>query len=215
VAQGKGTFVTPFKVGLLVVVSILAFVVFLQIVSTRSLSRTGSYMVYGLFDDVLGLEIKSPVQIAGIDIGRIEKVELYQGKAKVYLEIDGAVDLYEDAAIEKVSISLLGDYKLAVEPGTSTKRKLVDGDQIVNVKSLSDVDAIVAEVRSMSEAMKKMIAGTPENPAPLERIVADVQGSAAAARMVLEEVSKNIGENSQKLDHILSTSPTSNASPLI
>jgi phospholipid/cholesterol/gamma-HCH transport system substrate-binding protein len=202
-ATKKETFMTPFKVGVFVVASIAAFVIFLQFVSTRGISSTGSYTVYALFDDVLGLEKQSPVQIAGIDIGHIKDVQLFQGKAKVFLEIDGKVELYEDAAIEKVSISLLGDYKLAVEPGSANKRKLVDGDEIKNVKSLSDVDAIVAEVRSMSEAMKKMIAGTPENPAPLERIVADVQGSAAAARIVLEEVSKNIGDNTDKLDRIM------------
>ena len=57
------------------------------------------------------------MQIAGIDIGRIAGVELYQGKAKVILEIDGKIPLYADATIEKVSISLLGDYKLSVDPG--------------------------------------------------------------------------------------------------
>src|SRR5688572_6254160 len=113
-AAGKGKFMTPFKVGLLVVGSVVTFVVFLQIVSTRQLASTDSYEVWALFDDVLGLERQSPVQIAGIDIGRIKEVELYEGKAKLTLEIDGSVALYEDASIEKVSISLLGDYKLAV-----------------------------------------------------------------------------------------------------
>lgn len=194
---------TPFKVGLLVVGAFAAFMVFLQIVSTRGLGRADSYEVWALFDDVLGLEEKSPVQIAGIDIGRIKSIELSHGKAKVTLEIDGEVDLYEDAAIEKVSISLLGDYKLAVEPGTSTLARLDDGGQIKKVISLSSVDAVVAEVREMSKAMRRMVAGSENEPAPLERIVLDVQGSAAAARKVLEVVSEDIGENTAKLDRIL------------
>jgi phospholipid/cholesterol/gamma-HCH transport system substrate-binding protein len=195
--------ITPLKVGLLVSGAFVAFMVFLQIVSTQGLGRADSYDVWALFDDVLGLEKKSPVQVAGVDIGRIKEIELSGGKAKVTLEIYGEVDLYEDARIEKVSISLLGDYKLAVEPGTATKPKLKNGDQIKNVISLSSVDAVIAEVRTMSEALKKMIAGTPEQPAPLEQIVRDVQGSAAAARTVLEVVSQDIGENAEKLDRIL------------
>lgn len=199
----KEKVVTPFKVGLLVAAAFAAFMAFLQIVSTRGLGRADSYEVWALFDDVLGLEEKSPVQIAGIDIGRIKSIELFQGKAKVTLEIDAGVDLYEDAAIEKVSISLLGDYKLAVEPGTDTLPKLEDGGQIKNVISLSSVDAVVAEVREMSKAMRKMVAGTEDQPSPLEQIVNDVQGSAAAARKVLEVVSEDIGENTAKLDRIL------------
>lgn len=196
-------FLTPFKVGLLVAGSFVAFGAFLQVVSTRGLGSAGSYEVSALFDDVLGLEEKSPVQVAGIDIGRIKKIELYKGKAKVTLEIDGEVELYDDASIEKVAISLLGDYKLAVDPGSAKKPRLEDGAQIKNVKSLSNVDAIVAEVREMSESIGKLVRGTPDQPAPLEQIVLDVQGSAAAARKVLEEVSKNIGDNTQKLDKIL------------
>jgi phospholipid/cholesterol/gamma-HCH transport system substrate-binding protein len=199
----KGQGVTPLKVGLLVSASFAAFVAFLQIVSTRGCSRTGSYRVYAIFDDILGVEKKSPVEIAGIPVGRIGDIELSKGKAKVTLEIDEGIDLFEDAAVEKVSISLLGDYKLAVEPGTATKRKLVDGDEIENVISLSSVDAVIAEVKTISEAMRKMIAGTPEDPSPLEKIVEDVRGSAAAARNVLEVVSKDIGENTAKLDRIL------------
>ncbi len=199
----KSKVVTPLKVGLLVSGAFAAFMVFLQIVSTQGISSAGSYEVWALFDDVLGLEKKSPVQVAGIDIGRIKDVELSEGKAKVTLEINGDVALYEDAKIEKVSISLLGDYKLAVGPGSSSRRRLKDGDQIKNVISLSSVDAVIAEVREMSQALKKMIAGTPEEPAPLEQIVRDVQGSAAAARTVLEVVSQDIGDNTQKLDRIL------------
>jgi phospholipid/cholesterol/gamma-HCH transport system substrate-binding protein len=200
---GKDRFVTPLKVGIFVVVSAITFIVFLSFVSTRQLSRRGSYDVFALFTDVLGLQKKSPVQIAGIDIGRIKSVELYQGKAKVTLEIDGNVELFEDASIEKVSISLLGDYKLSVDPGHPDHRKLENGDEIKNVKSLSNVDAIVAEVREMSTAIKKLVAGTPEQPAPLEEIVRDVQRSSAAARVVLEEVAKNIDTNTQKLENIL------------
>ncbi len=200
----KEAILTPFKVGLLVAGAFGAFVVFLQIVSTRGISKAGSYEVSAMFDDVLGLEKKSPVQIAGIDIGRIKNVELYKGKAKVTLEIDGDVELYDDASIEKVSISLLGDYKLAVEPGSATKGvRLKNGDPIKNVKSLSNVDAIIGEVREMSTAISKLVAGTPGQPAPLERIVTDVQGTAAASREIMEAVSQNIGANTTKLDKIL------------
>ncbi|MCK6546074.1 MlaD family protein [Myxococcota bacterium] len=199
----KDLFFTPFKVGVLVVASAAAFLAFLQIVSTRNLARAGSYDVHAMFDDVLGLERKSPVQIAGIDVGRIKSIDLVGGRAKVTLEIDGPVELYEDAAIEKVSISLLGDYKLAIEPGSAKGRRLVDGDEIKNVKSMSSVDAIVGEVRVMTESMRRLVAGTPDQPAPLQQIVEDVRGSAAAARIVLEEVSKDIGNNTEKLDRIL------------
>lgn len=202
-ADGATKVLTPFKVGLLVAGSFVAFGAFLQVVSTRSLGSSDAYEVSANFDDVLGLEEKSPVQIAGIDIGRIKEIKLVEGKAQVTLEIDEEVQLYDDASIEKVAISLLGDYKLAVEPGSPSTGRLPNGGEIKNVKSLSNVDAIVMEVREMSESIGKLVKGRPGEPAPLEQIVLDVQGSAAAARKVLEEVSMNIGDNTEKLDKIL------------
>lgn len=201
-AVKKEQILTPFKVGALVTGAFVAFFAFLQVVSTRSLSRSDSYDVVAYFDDVLGLEEESPVQIAGIDIGRIRTIELVKGRAKVTMEIDGQIELYEDASIEKVAISLLGDYKLSVEPGREGRR-LEDGDEIKNVISLSSVDAVVAEVREMSSAMRKLIAGEDGEPSPLEMIVKDVQGTAAATRAIMEEVGGNIGDNTEKLNKIL------------
>lgn len=196
--------ITPVKVGVFVVAAVVAFAAFLQVVSTRGIATGDSYRVYAHFRDVLGLEKKSPVQIAGIDVGAIESIVLEEGQAKLTLRIKREVKLFEDARLEKVSISLLGDYKLAINPGDPSKRQLQDGDWITNVQSLSDTEQIIAEVRKVADSMSKLISGTPENPAPLELIVRDVQGSAAAARKVIEVVSENIGENSAKLDQILS-----------
>jgi phospholipid/cholesterol/gamma-HCH transport system substrate-binding protein len=202
-ADSRGKVLTPLKVGLLVVGAFVAFAAFLQIVSTRGFSRSGSYEVSALFDDVLGLEPRSPVQIAGIDVGRIQRITLDGGKARVTMEIDEGVELYQDASIEKVAISLLGDYKLAVEPGSPRSPRLGAGGEIKNVRSLSDMDAIVAEVKEMSQAMRKLVAGTATEPAPLQAIVEDVRGSATAARRVLEEVALNIEGNTDQLDAIL------------
>lgn len=194
---------TPVKVGIFVVAAFVAFAVFLQIVSTSGVGSGDSYVLYAHFDDVLGLEQKSPVQIAGIDVGAIEEVTLEEGRAKITLRILNEIAVFDDAKLEKISISLLGDYKLALHPGAPPAPRLKDGDWIKNVRSASDTEEIIAEVRKMSQAMSKLIAGTEAEPAPLELIVRDVQQSAAAAREVIEVVSENIGENTQKLDRIL------------
>ena len=194
---------TPLKVGLLVSAAFVSFVVFLQIVSTRGLSTADSYEVSALFDDVLGLEPASPVQIAGIDVGRIQAVRLEGGRARVILEIENRIHLYEDATVEKVAISLLGDYKLAVEPGSAALPRLGPGGEIKNVRSLSDIDAITSEVRTISEALSTLIAGEDGQPSPFEKIVHDVQGAVAAARTITESVRRDIDANTRRLDSIL------------
>lgn len=202
-AGARDGFFTPFKVGLLVTAAFLAFVAFLQIVSTRGFSAAEVYTVSALFDDVLGLEPASPVQVAGIDVGRITRVELDEGKARVFMEIERKVELYDDAGVEKVAISLLGDYKLALEPGSASRARIPDGGEIQNVKSLSDIDAITAEVRTISEALRQLIAGEPGETSPLQRIVEDVEGAVSAARTITESVRQDIDANTRRLESIL------------
>lgn len=202
-ATGSERFFTPFKVGLFVTGAFVAFAIFLQIVSTRGFGSSEVYVVSALFEDVLGLEPASPVQVAGIDVGRIREVRLEGGKARVFVEIEDEVEIYRDAAVEKVAISLLGDYKLALEPGSASEPRLEDGGVIQNVKSQSDIDAITAEVRTIAESLRTLISGDGEGPSPLARIVGDVEGTVAAARTVVEAVREDIDQNTDRLDAIL------------
>ncbi len=194
---------TPLKVGLFVTAAFVSFVVFLQIVSTRGVGSSQSYEVSALFDDVLGLEPASRVQVAGIDVGRIGRVELEGSKARVFLDIEERIELYEDAAVEKVAISLLGDYKLALTPGSASRPKIPPGGEIKNVRSKSDIDAITDEVRAIAESLRGLIAGRDGEPAPFQRIVDDIQGAVAAARTITESVRKDIDANTRRLESIL------------
>lgn len=196
-------FFTPLKVGLLVAGAFVSFVVFLQIVSTRGLSTGEVYQVSALFDDVLGLEPSSPVQIAGIDVGRIREVRLEGAKARVVLDIDIHVYLYQDATLEKVAVSLLGDYKLALSPGSATLPRIPPGGELKRVRSQSDIDSITAEVRSISQSLRKLISGDQDSPSALENIVYDVQGAVAAARQITEAVQADISDNTERLESIL------------
>ena len=52
---GPQNFVSPLKVGVLVLASALSFGAFLQIISTRGYDASNSYEVHAVFDDVLVL----------------------------------------------------------------------------------------------------------------------------------------------------------------
>ncbi len=67
---------------MLVVVAAASFIGFLQVVVHAAARARRSYAVWAVFDDVLGLQKKSPVQIAGIDIGRIKDISLVGAKRR-------------------------------------------------------------------------------------------------------------------------------------
>src|SRR5947209_649441 len=126
-----GKLVTPFRVGLLLLVALGVFVVFFTFVHKGGLSRRDSLECWAVFHDASGLGQKSRILIAGIPVGEIENIELQGNVAKVTMLIQKSVPVRVDATISKKSESLLGDYQLDLTPGQG--ELLPDEGQIKNV----------------------------------------------------------------------------------
>ena len=148
------------KVGALVVAALLAAFFRYRPVDETS-ARGNGYRVYTLLGSAQGLITKSRVTIAGISVGRIEAIRLEGERARVDIEIDEGVILHDDATIQRTSASLLGEYLLAITPGTEGRRVLVDGDQIGTVVEtagmgdiMNDVGAIAHSVRAVARQME-------------------------------------------------------------
>ena len=99
---------TPFRVGLLVLVSGGLFFGFITFARKGGLSDREAITVWAYFNDASGLSRKSRVQIAGIPVGEVSDVQLEGMRAKVFLRIRREVGLRADAALTKRSESLLG-----------------------------------------------------------------------------------------------------------
>jgi len=201
---------TPVRVGLLVVAAVAAFVAFFVRVNKNKYSDSDTYAVTALFDDASGLAGKTRIQVAGIDVGRIDNIELEGNRAKVHLRIRNEVPLYVDARLSKVSESLLGDFKLDITPGSPNMRRLESGDRIEDVVSRSDLNAIQGElrlvasnVREITEALKTSLVGQGGGPTPMDQIVKQVAEATAAVNQIAQGVSRMVDANDQNVNQIL------------
>src|SRR5688500_2230500 len=123
---------TAAKVGIFVVVLLGAGLYLYRFVNKSSGTGRG-YVVYALMRDAAGIAKHSQVRMAGIPVGSIQSVRLEGDKARIDVRMNPEVPLYEDASVTKVASSLLGEYYLAMGPGTEGKRKLKDGDRVLLV----------------------------------------------------------------------------------
>ena len=81
-------FMTPFKVGIVVLFSITSFIWMSSQVRKGMDDDESGYVVYALLDDVSGLAEKSRVTIAGIIVGQVDRIELAGNKARVWLRVN-------------------------------------------------------------------------------------------------------------------------------
>ena len=161
------SFWTPLRVGIVVALAVAAFGFGLYLIGA-DFGAQRTYNVYAVFDDATGLGVRSRVQIAGIPIGQVDRVELDQqtSKAKVWLRVRRQFVLHRNATITKRSESILGDFLLDVGPGSPDQPALHDGDEIrivIRQPSMNDVfqslNKIAGDIGDITGNLRKVLGG--------------------------------------------------------
>ena len=152
---------TPFKVGLVVIAGIVSFIYMFGRVEEGIGDDPSGYKVSATFKDVSGLVEKSRVVIAGITVGEIDRIELVDRQARVWLLVN--TPLKTDATIAKRQASLLGEYYLELTPGQLGK-PLQDGGEIKQVlydastaDLLNESKKIVENVKEITDSLKRVL----------------------------------------------------------
>jgi phospholipid/cholesterol/gamma-HCH transport system substrate-binding protein len=189
-------FVTPFRVGLLVLASAAFLFMFMTFVRKGGLSRKESHTYWALFHDASGLGKKSRVQIAGIQVGDVEAITLEGTLARVTIRVRSEVEVHENASVTKRSESLLGDYQLDLVPGSDDQPLIPEGGQIKHVidqqgmeQIFNTLSAITADIQSVTSSLRSALGGE-KGAASLERIVA----SLTSLSQSLDSTVRNSGE---------------------
>jgi len=179
---------TEAKVGLFVLLGI-ALLVFmsLRLGEFRIFGPKG-YKVYAIFDSAAGLKLNVPVEIAGVEVGRVAAVELEDGKARVTLRIKPEVRLSQDATATIRTKGILGDRYIELGPGSPDQPKLADGGKITKTVAPPELDKLFGTLGEISEDVRR-VTGT----------FSDVLGS-ETAKASLREIIQNIRELSANLN---------------
>ncbi len=173
--------ITPLKVGVISALIIVLIVIFIGDISKSRYNKDNSYQLSALFDDTTGLVDKTKVVIAGVNIGAISKIELEGNAARVFIRIDRKIRLFQNASITKRFTSILGDYYLEINPGTSDQTALKDGDEIKNVikpVKIEDVfgslNIITQDIREVTKSLAEVF-GSKEGKGSMQDIVNETQ----------------------------------------
>jgi virulence factor Mce-like protein len=101
---------------------------------TKSNPFANPYEIKAAFKNVNDLKPKSPVRIAGVNVGKVKKVEAMKGGAGavVTMEInDEGLPIHADASAKvRPRIFLEGNYFVDIRPGTPSAKPMEKGDTI-------------------------------------------------------------------------------------
>lgn len=133
-------------VGIFVVIGLL-FVGYMTVkLGKVSLLGDDYYPLYASFSSVSGLRGDSPVEINGIEAGRVERLSIDQEKqmALVELKIKKGTKVYDDASASIKTAGLIGDKFVKIDPGGSGDI-LKPGGIITETSSPLDIEDLISK----------------------------------------------------------------------
>lgn len=137
---------TDFVVGLFLLAGFGCFVYLsLQLGEFSIFSMTKNYTLTADFNNISGLKTGAGVEMAGVNIGQVYKVELGKNdRAHVTLRLDRKVELTEDAIASVRTQGIIGDKYIRISQG-GMDETLKDGSVIEETESAVDLEELVSK----------------------------------------------------------------------
>ncbi len=180
---------TEIKVGLFVLAALGMFVWMVVRLGGFHWGQPDTYNISTVFPSAVGLKPNTGVEVAGIQVGKVARIDLYDNnQARVTMAIQEGILLPMDTAAFIKSSGILGDKYVELVPGASAD-KMQPGDQIATARAASDVSDVMQQLGDIASDLKKITG-------PL------AEGNTGGD---LKEMVGNLKEMSERLNGLVST----------
>jgi phospholipid/cholesterol/gamma-HCH transport system substrate-binding protein len=198
----KTLITTEIKVGILVLIGVLILFYMSFKVEKFGLFREDGYELSVILDNASGLDIRTPVFVAGVQVGNIKKINLSGYKAKVRMLLSKNVKVSVDSTVAIKSHSLLGDKYIEIIPGVETKY-FAEGNKITKIATSPDFDQLFTRfdiaAKNIGDTMGEFKGILGENDkVNIKKSIENIQVASSDFRNIL-------GKNKNDVDRIISS----------
>jgi len=182
-------------VGLFVIIGVASIVIALFILTDPAAFR-GRYMVMTHVPNAGGIRKGDPVQMLGVNIGRIRGFTISEKNVTVRLEIEGDYPIPSDSRVSLDSLGLLGGLAANILPGPS-KVAAKDGDTLQGSAQeglMEKADDIAAEAKKSLDRVQALLS---------EQMVGDVHTSASELGKLLDQLNATTTEQRKELRELV------------
>ena len=132
--------------GIFVVIGLLCVGYMTVKLGKINLFGENTYTLYARFTSVSGLRVGNPVEMLGLEIGRVQSLTLNQKDqlAVAELKIKRGVSVYGDAIASIKTAGLIGDRYVSIDPGGADK-VLPPGKTITQTEPPIDIGDLIGK----------------------------------------------------------------------
>jgi len=133
-------------VGIFVVIGLICVAYMTIKLGKVTLLGDNYYSLYANFSSVSGLRVGNPIEIDGIEVGRVENLIFDQEKqtAVAVLKIRKDIKVYDDAGASIKTAGLIGDKFINIEPGGGGQI-LKPGGRISETNAPIDIEELISK----------------------------------------------------------------------
>jgi phospholipid/cholesterol/gamma-HCH transport system substrate-binding protein len=192
---------TEAKVGIFVLVSLLILGYMSFRVGQTGFGLKQGYTLTAVFDNVTGLDKAGSVEMAGVQIGKVESISLTDGKALVTMRINPDVKIRGDVTAAIKTHGVLGDKYIDIAPA-ATGEYLGSGGRIARTESQADLDKVLSQFSSVMDDIKKVSSslgntlGGDEGQDQIRSILANL-------KQITENLNRVVKRNDEKFDQLV------------
>ncbi len=136
------------RVGIFIVVTILAVLLFIFMQATRSKYR--GYEIGVMFDYVSGLETGSPVRVSGVRAGEVRNIEiLYEVQPKVLakLRLRQDIKICKFSRVTIQTLGIIGEKYIEITPSSCKEYvqpgEIIDGENPLSIEKLAEASQTI------------------------------------------------------------------------
>lgn len=183
------------RVGVFILAGALAALTALFLMTDPSMFR-GRYSVFAVVENAGGLRRSDPVQMLGVNIGRVKAFEMVPAGVNIELEIEGEYSVPADSRVRLVGIGLLGGRTAEILPGSSAV--MAEGGDLLRGSVTSDIFGVVSDIGDETADMIQRVADLLNEPT-----VASFQTSAAELESLLTDFAVIAREQRSEIGQLL------------
>lgn len=196
------------RLGVFFALALICAVIILELIGAADFF-TGGYHIHASFKTAQELKKGDFVKMAGVEIGRVEGIELENGRAKVGMKIQAKYKIKTDAKAVVKFTGLMGQNFVSIEGGTQTAPDIQSGsldtveqpDLSVLMSKLEGVASGVENLTksfstdNLSTLMGPLTDFVKQNSGPLTAVIANMrtvsdnvaQGKGTVGRLIMDD----------------------------
>lgn len=142
------------RLGLFIALAMIAGFLILQVIGDLNFFKP-AFRINARFNTIQDLKVSDPVKMAGVPIGRVEKIQLADNKVELVLRLNKDVPVKTDSIATIKFAGLMGQYYVSIDFGSPGAPPMTPGADIKTVEQ-PDLNALMAKLDDVASGVQNL-----------------------------------------------------------